>query len=164
MSAANRRRGHDCERTVARWLRDNGFPDACTTRAKLGHDGATAPGDVDFHPLVVLEVKDVKGSAWPTWCRQAWAESPNGTVPAVVRRDRGVTNPGAWEVRYHWGSWRRHVTDDMAATPCIDLPRREVRLPGGYTSWYVTTLADLVAAVRALDAPSPPDVAEAVQR
>ena len=36
--ATNRRKGHETERMVVRWLRQVGWPDACTTRAKLGHD------------------------------------------------------------------------------------------------------------------------------
>lgn len=105
MSAANRRRGHDCERAVVKYLRANGFPDACTTRAKLGHDGATAPGDIDFAPGVCLEVKDVARSAWPSWRFQAVAEA-GGRVPMVLRRARGVTDIGAWPVQVPCGhSW-----------------------------------------------------------
>jgi hypothetical protein len=105
MSAANRTRGHNAERAVVKYLKANGFPDACTTRAKLGHDGATAPGDIDFHPLVALEVKDVASSSWPSWCRQAAAEARPGMVPVVVRRTRGVTDVGAWPVRAQWRPW-----------------------------------------------------------
>ena len=146
MSAANRRRGHDAERAVVRYLKTQGFPDACTTRAKLGHDGATAPGDIDFHPLIRLEVKDVAASAWPTWCRQAAAEAPTGTVPVVVRRTRGVPDPGLWECRvYQWG-WLG-IVGDLAA----------FRFHGhactvDETIWWAFPLADLVAAVRAIDA------------
>lgn len=44
--AASRRRGHNAERAVVRYLRDRGYPDAHTTRSQLGHDGFHAPGDV----------------------------------------------------------------------------------------------------------------------
>jgi hypothetical protein len=44
---------------------------------------------------VVIEVKDVKGSAWPTWCRQAEAEA-GGRPWIVVRRERGNTDVGSW--------------------------------------------------------------------
>lgn len=135
MSAANRRRGHDAERAVVRYLRANGYPDACTTRAKLGHDGAHAPGDIDFHPLVALEVKDVAASAWPTWCRQAVAEAGDIPIPAVVRRTRGVPDPGAWECRYR--------------TDALRPPHPIVEVDG--ESWVVCTLADLVALLLALD-------------
>jgi len=42
----NRRHGHDTERMVVAYLRAHGWADACTTRSKLGHDGAHAPGDI----------------------------------------------------------------------------------------------------------------------
>lgn len=142
MSAANRRKGHETERMIARWLRLNGFPDACTTRSKLGSDGTRTPGDVDFHPLITLESKDVKGSAWPTWCRQAAEEAPPGTVPVVVRRTRGVTDVGQWECRVEqrhalqWAGWflNGKATSDRA---------------GGW--WQPMPFADLIAAVRELD-------------
>lgn len=129
---------------MAAWLRTQGWPDACTTRAKLGHDGATAPGDIDFHPLVCLEVKDVAASAWPTWCRQAVAEAREGMVPAVVRRTRGWPDVGAWECRWPmggdwswpmWSSARSSVVDDR--------------------SWWVGALADLTALVRDVDEAAP---------
>jgi hypothetical protein len=107
VSAANRQRGHNCERAVVRWLRDHGYPDALTTRAKLGHDGATAPGDVDFTPGVALEIKDVAKSAWPSWLAQAVAEAGPGRVAAVVRRTRGKPDVGGWECRWSWSEDRR---------------------------------------------------------
>ncbi len=63
MSAANRRRGHDCERAIVTWLKGRGYPDAYTTRSKLGHDGAHAPGDVVGPVGLVIEAKDVAASA-----------------------------------------------------------------------------------------------------
>ena len=96
MSAANRRRGHDCERAIVAWLRQNGWPDACTTRSKLGHDGSHTPGDIDFAPGVCLEAKDVGASRWPTWRAQCVAEA-GGRIPVVVRRFRGMPDVGRWE-------------------------------------------------------------------
>lgn len=139
---ANRRKGHDTERMVVRWLKENGFPDACTTRAKLGHDGFRQPGDIDAHPLLVIEVKDCKASSWPTWCRQAAAEAPPGTVPVVVRRTRGVTDVGQWECRVRdRGTLDLHRTNGgVVAGSFVD-----------GVMWRHSTFADLVAAVRALD-------------
>jgi len=152
MSAASRTRGHNCERAVARWLRSQGFDGAKTTREALGHDGAVAPGDVSFHPLVVLEVKDVARSAWPTWCRQAVAEAPEGTVPVVVRRTRGVTDPGLWECRVRCWEWWC-VFDEHAPelTPWVDVPHREPGIGWVDFPWTRITLADLVAAVPSVD-------------
>ena len=95
MSAANRARGARCEVAVVNYLRAVGWPDA---RRYLAGDGRQ-PGDIDWHPLVALEAKDRKESAWPSWCRQATAEAREGMVPAVVRRTRGVTDVGLWECR-----------------------------------------------------------------
>lgn len=104
--AASRRRGHNAERAVAKWLRGHGFPDAQTTRAKLGHDGATAPGDIDFTPGVALEVKDVKASAWPSWRAQALAEA-QGRIPVVVRRERGIPDVGLWHTQITAQGWQQ---------------------------------------------------------
>lgn len=142
MSAANRRRGHDAERMVARWLRTQGWPDACTTRAKLGHDGATAPGDIDFHPLICLETKDVAASAWPTWCRQAVAEAREGMVPAVVRRTRGVPDVGQWECRWP-------VAEDWTR-PLWKHGGRWVAVVDGQM-WWIGTMADVAVFVRDVD-------------
>jgi hypothetical protein len=95
----SRKRGHVCERAVASFLRSNGYPDAETTRSRLGHDGFHAPGDVVGIPGWIVETKDVKASAWPTWCRQAALEA-NGGRWVVVRRTRGQTDVGEWLVKY----------------------------------------------------------------
>lgn len=78
------------------YLRANGYPDA---RRYLAGDGRQ-PGDIDWHPLIAVEVKDRKSSAWPSWCRQAVAEARDGMVPVVVRRTRGTPDVGAWECRW----------------------------------------------------------------
>lgn len=95
MSAANRDRGRRAEVAVVNYLRANGCPDA---RRYLAGDGRQ-PGDIDWHPLVAVEVKDRKSSSWPSWCRQAVAEARDGMVPVVVRRTRGVPDVGSWECR-----------------------------------------------------------------
>lgn len=138
----NRNHGHETERMVCRYLREQGWPDACSTRSKLGTDGTRTPGDVDWHPLIVLETKSVARSAWPTWCRQAAAEAPPGTIPVVLRRTRGVTDVGAWECR---------VMDRGT----LDLHRTNGGVIAGSfvdgVMWRHSAFADLVAAVRQLD-------------
>ena len=150
--ASNRRRGHDAERAVVRYLKEQGFVDACTTRAKLGHDGATAPGDVDFHPLICLEVKDVAASAWPTWCRQALAEAPAGTVPVVVRRERGLTDAGRWLCRIDCEA----LAEAMGMTP--DAYIDDVYVIDG-REWWSCLFAMVPMMVAAVDArpPTPQD-------
>lgn len=142
MGAAERRRGADAERAVVNYLRAQGWPDA---RRYLAGDGRQ-PGDVDWHPLVVLEAKDCAESRWPTWCRQAVAQAGPGQVPCVVRRARGVPDVGQWEVRVRvfeaivvlqHRSGGRWLTGD----PHVD----------GWP-WLPMTMADLVELVRAVDA------------
>lgn len=134
MSAANRRRGADAERAVVRWLRDAGWPD---TRRYLAGDGRQ-PGDVDWHPLICLEVKDRVESAWPTWCRQAAAEARAGTIPVVVRRTRGQPDAGLWEARTPVDAW--------ADIPLNHRWPQFWRVDG--TVWVTTTLARVAAAIR----------------
>lgn len=94
--AASRRRGADAERAVVNWLRDNGYPDA---RRYLAGDGRQ-PGDIDAIPGVVIEVKDVAASAWPSWCTQADNAAGPDRVAIVVRRTRGNRDVGAWSARW----------------------------------------------------------------
>ena len=140
--ATNRRKGHETERMVVRWLRQVGWPDACTTRAKLGHDGWSAPGDVSWHPLIVLEVKNLTASAWPTWCRQAVAASAPGQVPCVVRRTRGVADVAAWETRVQLAAL--HELGVVLVADRLEMVDGE--------PWAVTDMAALAAMVRGIDA------------
>lgn len=91
--------GHETERMAVRYLRDHGFPDACTTRSKLGTDGTRTPGDIDFAPGVALEVKGVKRSGWPEWREQALRDAA-GRVPLVLWRTRGVADVGFWRCQF----------------------------------------------------------------
>lgn len=151
MSAANRNRGARAEVAVVNYLRANGWPDA---RRYLAGDGRQ-PGDIDFHPLVCLEVKDVASSAWPTWCRHAAAEARPGMVPVVVRRTRGVPDVGAWPVRV---AWRPAVTAFGLTVATDHLGSSDVTtdepitINGGLMWWVRATMAELVAAVKAVDA------------
>lgn len=140
--ATNRRKGHETERMVVRWLRQVGWPDACTTRAKLGHDGWSAPGDVSFHPLIVLEVKNLTASSWPTWCRQAVAASAPGQVPCVVRRTRGVADVSQWETRVQLAALHELG---------VVLVANRLELVDG-DAWVGTTMAALASMVRWIDA------------
>lgn len=137
MSAAQRNRGARAEVAVVNYLRSQGWPDA---RRYLAGDGRQ-PGDIDWHPLVCLEVKDVASSAWPTWCRQAAAEARPGMVPVVVRRTRGVPDVGAWPVRLP-DRWTI-LTGCMVIGDIGDIDA---------VPWALTTMAELVAAVKAVDA------------
>ncbi len=112
-------------------------------RRYLAGDGKQ-PGDVDWHPLVVLEVKDVKNTAWPTWCRQANTAADVGQVPVVVRRARGVTDVGRWPVRLPHGR--------------LTVAGRPAGMPGLEEMWMETNFAAVVIAVARMDGRN--DVAE----
>jgi hypothetical protein len=131
----NRRHGHETELMAVRYLK-KWWPDAETSRRRLGADGSKQPGDVVFHPRVSLEVKSVSGSSWPAWCRQAVAQSKPGTIPMVVRRTRGVTDPGRWVVRLPFAG---HDAIAVTGTAC--------RMPGVDGVWVETSLAAVVVAL-----------------
>ncbi len=139
---ANRRRGADAERAVVRYLASVGYD----ARRYLAGDGKQ-PGDVDWHPLVVLEVKDVKNTAWPTWCRQANAAAAPDQIPVVVRRKRGETNVVRWPARLP--AW-------------AGVAGRAAPIPGLYDMWVQTNFASVVLAVARDD--DRDDIAEAVHR
>lgn len=132
----SRRRGADAERQVVRFLRAQGWPDA---RRYLAGDGRQ-PGDLDWHPLVTLEVKDAASSRWPTWCRQVAAAAPAGTVPVVVRRTRTGDDVGAWEIRADYDAWSYTFGPVMGPMRWVD-----------DQLWLMASMADLVAAVRSAD-------------
>lgn len=127
--AASRRRGANAERAVVNYLRQ-WWPDA---RRVLAGDGRQ-DRDVDFHPRVSLEIKDRADSAWPSWCRQAVAQSKPGTIPMVVRRTRGVTDPGRWVVR-------------LPLVSGLGITGEAYRIPGVLDLWVETSLAHVVVAL-----------------
>lgn len=141
MSAANRNRGARAEVQVVNFLRSQGWEDA---RRYLAGDGRQ-PGDVDWHPLICLEVKDVAASSWPTWCRQAASEARPGMVPVVVRRVRGVPDVGAWPIRLPWSG----VAWWLPPGPTVTHDVPECR---PWFWWAESTMGELVAAVKAVDA------------
>lgn len=133
MSAANRRRGADAERAVVRYLTSCGYD----ARRYLAGDGKQ-PGDIDWHPLVVLEVKDVERSSWPAWCRQAQAAAKPDQVPVVVRRQRGIPDPGLWPARL--------PVNQLPIIGCRPTP-----MAGLGDLWVTAPFGHVVAAVEALD-------------
>lgn len=126
MTAANRRRGIRAEVAVVNFLRSNGWPDA---RRYLSGDGRQ-PGDIDGVPGVVIEVKDVAGSAWPSWRAQVLAEA-GGHIPVVVRRNRGVTDVGLWGAETTAMTYVDHGGVNAPLTYCSRTEMAWVRLQFG---------------------------------
>ena len=106
MTAANRRRGVETERAVAKWWRENGFPGADRT-VRTGYRTATRAaddmGDLGLCPGVVVQVKSLRPAnaaerAVPRWLDET--ESQRRAAGAdvallVVRRD-GTADVGEW--------------------------------------------------------------------
>lgn len=93
--STSRRRGHNAERAVARFLTDHGFT-ARTSRATSGFQKGT---DITFEEesAFAIEVKDWAKTALPEWLRQARADA-NGRVGVVWHKQRGKADPGEWFV------------------------------------------------------------------
>lgn len=100
---ANRRRGHDAERALCRWLRANGFPHAeRAVRAGFNAGGRTVadPGDITGTPLILWSVKDCAVEQISKWFDELDDMSDNApaytTVRLIVHKRRGHADPGSW--------------------------------------------------------------------
>ncbi|MER6365039.1 hypothetical protein [Kitasatospora sp. NPDC001527] len=121
---------------------------------RAAQEGAKDVGDIHAYPFVI-ECKDVKNPAVPTWLRQAVAEAEHAGFPlaAVVAKRRGFS-PGVARVHFTVSTWR--AIRDLLGTPVDDA----AALYGAIYSargldtarWYVTVsladFADLLADVR----------------
>ncbi len=95
--ARNRRAGHQAERDLVAYLQRSGFPDAATTRSRLGHDGFAQRGDVDGVPDTVIEVKNRRELRVGEWLVDVCdAASETGDLPVLVVKPRGVADPAGW--------------------------------------------------------------------
>ena len=131
---ASRDRGANAERAVVNWLRANGHPEA---RRHHGADGR-APGDIMGVPGVCIEVKDRASSSYGVWREQLLAETPNGHVPVLVRRTRGVTDVGQWDA-------------EMPVTTHVDFGQSTFTnrfCPRTDQHWIRMTFAHLIEALR----------------
>jgi len=93
--STSRRRGHNAERAVARYLSENGI-NAKTTRAASGYQSGT---DIafDVETGFAIEVKDWARTALPEWLKQAHDDA-HGRVGVVWHKQRGKADPGEWFV------------------------------------------------------------------
>jgi hypothetical protein len=81
-------------------LRVNGYPEARTSRSALGTDGTRQKGDVLGGPAGwLIEVKNRKSSAWPTWLAEAALAAEGGKF-VVVRRLPGTSDVSRWPCKY----------------------------------------------------------------
>ena len=94
MSNPSKNKGSAAERLVAAWLRENGYPDACRSRAGWSAD----VGDILGVPGLVVEVKDAKTKRWGDWLCQLDAEKSNANVRdgVLIVKVAGTTDAGDW--------------------------------------------------------------------
>jgi hypothetical protein len=105
-----RRKGHNAERALVRWLKVNGFPEACTTRAVMGRDGFAQYSDIAGVPGFNLEVKnrrEVNVGAALVQC------TDGAHIPTAVVKPIGITDPARWWAVHYLGDavtlWRSHT-------------------------------------------------------
>jgi hypothetical protein len=94
---SNRRKGHDAERAVCRWLRDNGFPGAerSVRSGFTAHDRTVADaGDITGVPGLVFQVKDVARSDVPAWMAETelQRQAAGADHGLLVQRRRGTAD------------------------------------------------------------------------
>lgn len=100
LGSANRRRGHQAERDLARWLRSHGWPHAeraVRTGYRAANRTSADPGDITGCPGLVISVKDCAVERIDTWMTEmdAMSASPRDLLLLVQRR-RGHADPGRW--------------------------------------------------------------------
>lgn len=98
---ANRRRGHQAERDVARWLRVHGHPHAeraVRTGFRAADRASADPGDIDGIPGVVISVKDCAAEQLAKWLDEldAMVIGARATHGLLVHKRRGHADPGRW--------------------------------------------------------------------
>lgn len=116
---------------------------------RQAQEGAKDVGDLHAWPFI-LEAKDVKSPAVPTWLRQAEAEAVNAGFPygVVIHKTRGK---GPALARVHITQetfWRLFDAVPDVPSPAVFNAR------GQYWTWTLADFAQVLAAVRAFTHPS----------
>ncbi len=101
LGRANRRKGADAERAVAKWLRANGFPGAerAIRAAYVGSDRVIPdPGDLTGTPGLVWQVKDCKREQIANWLFETEQQrsKANATYGMLITRRPGNADVGRW--------------------------------------------------------------------
>ncbi len=164
MSNPNKARGTAWESSVRDFLnRSLGLvdqagkflnPASADNVRRAAQEGARDVGDIHCYPFI-LECKDVKSPAVPTWLRQATAEAGHAGFPfgVVVHKRRGA-GTGSGRVHFPVSTWT--AVRNLLGTPVDDaagLYGATYSARGTDTSrWYVTVsladFADLLGDVR----------------
>jgi hypothetical protein len=120
---SNRRKGHDSERGLARWLRGNGFSGAeravrAGYRATDGHIGAD-PGDITGTPGLVWSVKDCATERIPAWFDELehMRHTAAADIGLLVVKRRGYADPGRWWCWMWLGDVAALLVDPRGSVP-----------------------------------------------
>jgi hypothetical protein len=114
---------------------------------RQAQEGAKDVGDLHAWPFV-LEAKDVKSPAVPTWLRQADAEAVNARFPygVVIHKVRGK-GPALARVHITDETFRRLPADVLVGCP---VPAPNSR---GYHTWTLAEFAQVLQTVRERSSP-----------
>ncbi|QDH92138.1 RusA-like Holliday junction resolvase [Streptomyces phage Dubu] len=110
---------------------------------RQAQEGAKDVGDLHAWPFV-LEAKDVKSPAVPTWLRQADAEAVNAGFPfgVVIHKVRGK-GPALARVHISEATFQRLVQEVSLADCPVPMPS-----PRRYSTWSLAEFAEVLRIVR----------------
>lgn len=113
---------------------------------RQAQEGAKDVGDLHAWPFV-LEAKDVKSPAVPTWLRQADAEAVNAGFPygVVIHKVRGK-GPALARVHISAETYSRFPLT-------LELPAPLINNRSGYWTWTLAEFAEVLQAVRGTSSP-----------
>jgi hypothetical protein len=113
---------------------------------RQAQEGAKDVGDLHAWPFV-LEAKDVKSPAVPTWLRQADTEAVNAGFPygVVIHKVRGK-GPGVSRVHITQATYDRLTRDcpDVVSGSCVPV----FNARSGYWTWPLAEFAQVLRTVR----------------
>ncbi|MFE9381749.1 hypothetical protein ACFYMO_00710 [Streptomyces sp. NPDC007025] len=113
---------------------------------RQAQEGAKDVGDLHAWPFI-LEAKDVKSPAVPTWLRQADQEAANAGFPygVVIHKTRGK-GPALARVHITDDTFRRLPPAALIGAP-VPTPNRR-----GYHTWTLAEFAEVLRLVRTAEA------------
>ncbi|WP_330478658.1 hypothetical protein OG301_26635 [Streptomyces platensis] len=121
---------------------------------RQAQEGAKDVGDLHAWPFI-LEAKDVKSPAVPTWLRQAEAEAVNAAFPygVVVHKVRGK-GPALARVHVTDETYRRVLAGLVFTEPGPPLPFPEFNTRSRYWTWSLADFAEVLRLVREATPPA----------
>lgn len=120
---------------------------------RQAQEGAKDVGDLHAWPFI-LEAKDVKSPAVPTWIRQAEVEAVNAGFPygVVIHKVRGK-GPALARVHVSALTYDHILSDHYGALLDLDAPVPVFNAQRGYWTWTLAEFAEVLATVRGTSSP-----------